>query len=347
MFPELNERSRAILKAVVDTYMATGEPVGSRFLAEKLGGALSSATIRAVMADLEGQGLLHAPHISAGRSPTDTGLRFFVDGLLELGDLSHDEKTALETQCAAEGRNLTDVLSNATASLAGLSACAGLVVAPKTDRPLKQIEFVPLAPGRVLVIIVTQDGLVENRVIEAPLGLDAATLSNANAYLNKRLAGRGLAEAKREIEVELNQSRAELDGLTGKLIEAGLAVWSGPSGAHGQLLIKGQTKLLEDVTALEDIERIRALLETLETEETMTSLLEAARSAAGVQIFIGAQNGLFAHAGCSLIVAPYQNAQQQVVGAIGVIGPLRMNYARIIPMVDYTAKLVGRLIKQP
>lgn len=344
-FPDLNQRAREILKAVVDAYMTSGEPVGSRAVAERLGMALSPATIRGVMADLEEQGLLRAPHVSAGRLPTDVGLRFFVNGILEIGDLATEEKTRLEAECAAQGRNLSDILSSATNSLAGLGSCAGLVVAPKTDRPLKQIEFVPLAPGRVLVILVTADGLVENRVIDAPMGFDAGTLAGANAYLNRRLAGRALSEAKKEIEEDLQLRRAELDELTGKMIEAGLAIWSGPAGSHGQLLIRGQAKLLEDVSALEDLERVRGLLETLETEEAMAGLLDAARQAEGVQIYIGAQNNLFAHAGCSLIVAPYQNAVEQVIGAIGVIGPLRMNYARIIPMVDYTAKLVGKLVK--
>ncbi len=345
MFPDLNARSREILKAVIDAYMASGEPVGSRAVAERLGLALSPATIRGVMADLEEQGLLRAPHISAGRLPTDTGLRFFVDGILEIGDLAREEKTALEAECAAQGRNLADVLSRATDTLSGLTACAGLVFAPKMDRPLKQIEFVPLAPGRVLVILVTEDGLVENRVIDAPLGFDAATLSSANAYLNRRLAGRQLFEARQEIEDDMRLRRAELDEITRRLIEAGLAVWSGPAGTKSQLLIKGQARLLEDVTALEDLERVRHLLDALENGETMAGLLDATKQAEGVQIFIGAQNGLFAHAGCSLIVAPYQNGAEQVVGAIGVIGPLRMNYARIIPMVDYTAKLVGKIVK--
>ncbi len=345
MFPELNQRARDILKSVVDAYMESGEPIGSRLIAERLGLALSSATIRAVMADLESQGLLHAPHISAGRVPTDAGLRFFVDGLLEIGDLPSEEKAGLEARCAAQGRNLSDVLSRATDTLAGLTSCAGLVVAPKTDRPLKQVEFVPLAPGRVLVILVTEDGLVENRVIEAPLGLDAATLSAANSYLNRRLAGKNLNDTRREVEEELRTQRAELDGITSRLVKAGLAVWAGATVGGGQLLIKGQTRLLEDVTALADLERVRQLFETLETEEAMARLLDATRDAEGVQIFIGAQNGLFSHAGCSLIVAPYQNAQEKIIGAIGVIGPLRMNYARIIPMVDYTAKLVGRLVK--
>ena len=341
---DLNHRSRLVLKTLVDAFMATGEPVGSRVIAEMLGLSLSSATIRNVMADLEGQGLLHAPHISAGRVPTDAGLRFFVDGILEIGNLGADEKASIATQCAAQGRNLADVLSRATETLAGLSQCAGLVLAPKTDRPLRQIEFVNLSPGRVLVVLVTEDGLVENRVIEAPLGLDIGTLTMAANYLNRRLAGRRLSDAQHEIEDDIRLRRAELDELTGKLVAAGLAVWSGmPEPAS--LLIRGQARLLEDVTALEDIERVRQLFDTLETEETMARLLTAANRAEGVQIFIGADNTLFAHAGCSVIVAPYKNTQEQVVGAIGVIGPLRMNYARIIPMVDFTAKLVERLMK--
>jgi len=344
MFPDLNQRSREILKTIVDAFMATGEPVGSRAIAERLGMALSPATIRNVMADLEAQGLLHAPHVSAGRVPTDAGLRFFVDGILEIGDLAAEEKNTIEAQCLAQGKNLADVLARATDALAGLSACAGLVLAPKTDRPPKQIEFINLAPGRVLVVLVTEDGLVENRVIDAPLGIDSGTLVMAGNYLTRRLVGRCLADVQRGIEEDIRLRRAELDELTGKLVAAGLAVWSG-AAEPVQLLIKGQSKLLEDVNALQDIERVRQLFEALETEESMARLLEAARGAEGVKIFIGAENAFFAHAGCSAIVAPYKNAQEQVIGAIGVIGPLRMNYARIIPMVDYTSKLVGRVLR--
>jgi heat-inducible transcriptional repressor len=344
MFPELNQRSREILKLVVDAYMETGEPVASKAIAGRLGSPLSSATIRHVMAELEELGLLHAPHVSAGRVPTGAGLRFFVDGILELGDLGDSEKTNIEAQCAASGKSLADVLARAGDALAGLSACAGLVLAPKLDRPLKQIDFVALGPGQVLTVLVTEDGMVENRVIAAPLGVSAATLTMAANYLNHRLAGRRLAEALAQIEEDIRLRRAELDELSARLVQSGLAVWSGPQGS-GQLLVRGQARLLEDVTALEDLERIRRLFDALETEETTARLLEAAGQAEGVQIFIGAENQLFAHAGCSVIVSPYKNARAQVVGAIGVIGPLRMNYARIIPMVDYTAKLVGRLLK--
>jgi heat-inducible transcriptional repressor len=346
MFPELNARSREILKLVVDAYVATGEPVGSKAIAERLGMSLSSATIRNVMAELEDIGLLHAPHASAGRVPTDAGFRFFIDGILEIGDLGADEKSNLESRCAALGKNLPDVLARAGEALAGLSSCAGLVLAPKTDRPLKQIEFVALSPGQVLVVLVTEDGLVENRVIDAPLGFAPSTLTSAANYLNRRLAGRRLNEAQKEIEDDIRQRRAELDELTAKLVQTGLAIWSEQQGqGSGQLLIRGQARLLEDVTALEDLERIRRLFDALETEETTARLLDAAAGADGVQIFIGAENKLFTNSGCSVIVAPYKNGKEQVVGAIGVIGPLRMNYARIIPMVDYTAKLVGRVLR--
>lgn len=344
MPPSLNLRAREVLKLVVDAYMATGEPVGSKAIAERLGLKLSPATIRHVMAELEELGLLHAPHISAGRIPTGAGLRFFVDGILEVGDLGESEKANIETQCASLGKNLSDVLTRATDTLAGLSACAGLVLAPKTDRPLKQIEFVPLSPGQVLVVLVTEDGLVENRVIEAPLGVSPASLTMAANYLNRRLVGRRLQDAQKEIEEDIRLRRAELDELTAKLVQAGLAIWSGQQDA-AQLLVKGQARLLEDVTALADLERIRQLFAALETQETVARLVTAAREAEGVQIFIGAENQLFAHAGCSVIVAPYKNGKEQVIGAIGVIGPVRMNYARIIPMVDFTAKLVGQLLK--
>jgi len=344
MFPDLDRRSREILKLVVDAYMESGEPVGSKAIAGRLGLGLSPATIRHVMAELEELGLLHAPHVSAGRVPTSAGLRFFVDGILEIGDLAESEKTGIEAQCIARGNNFADVLMRAGDALVGLSSCAGLVLAPKADRPLKQIEFVALNPGQALAVLVTEDGMVENRVIEAPLGLSPSSLAMAANYLNRRLAGRRLAEAQKEIEEDVKLRQTQLDELTAKLVQSGLAVWAGYQGS-GQLLIRGQARLLEDVTALEDLERIRQLFDALETEETTAKLLGAAGQAEGVQIFIGAENQLFAHAGCSVIVSPYRNSRAQVIGAIGVIGPLRMNYARIIPMVDYTAKLVERLLK--
>ncbi|HKF72870.1 MAG TPA: heat-inducible transcriptional repressor HrcA [Stellaceae bacterium] len=340
---ELNERSREIFRQIVDAYVETGEPVGSRTLSRRSSLDLSPATIRNVMADLEEAGLLYAPHTSAGRLPTEAGLRLFVNGLLELGGVSEDEREAIESRCAAAGKSLGQALEEATAALAGLSHCAGLVVAPKTERPLRHLEFVPLSPGRALVVLVTQEGLVENRIVDVPLGIPPSTLTHASNYLNARLVGRSLEEAKAQLAEDIESQRAQLDDLTRKVVEAGLASWAG--GAEGSaLIVRGQAKLLDDVTALADLERLRALFDMLETKETLLKLLDSTREGHGVQIFIGADNALFSVAGCSVIVAPYTNSREQVVGAIGVIGPTRINYARIIPLVDYTAKVVGRLL---
>lgn len=340
---ELNERSREIFRLIVDGYVATGEPIGSRTLSRRLGQNLSPATIRNVMADLEEAGLLFAPHTSAGRLPTEAGLRLFVHGLLEIGRLAEDERRSLESLCVARGKSLPQALEEATSALSGLSHCAGIVVAPKQDRPLKHIEFVNLGPGRALVVLVTEDGLVENRVIEIPLGLPPATLVAAGNYLNARLIGRTIEEAQAAIGEEIEGSRAQLDELTSKLVAEGLASWAGDRQGSA-LIVRGQANLLEDVTALADLERLRTLFEMLETRETMLKLLEASKQGEGVQIYIGAENRLFGVTGCSMVIAPYHNSREQIVGAIGVIGPTRINYARIIPMVDYTAKMIGRLL---
>jgi heat-inducible transcriptional repressor len=339
---ELNERSREIFRVIVDGYVATGDPVGSRTLSRRLGQNLSPATIRNVMADLEEAGLLYAPHTSAGRLPTEAGLRLFVHGLLEIGRLAEDEQRSIESLCAARGKSLSQALEEATSALSGLSHCAGIVVVPKQERPLKHLEFVHLGPGRALVVLVTEDGLVENRVIELPLGLPPAALIAASNYLNARLIGRTIEEAQTEIVDEIASNKAQLDELTSKLVATGLASWAGGEGSA--LIVRGQANLLEDVTALTDLERLRALFEMLETRETMLRLLDASKQGEGVQIFIGAESHLFGITGCSVVIAPYHNSREQIVGAIGVIGPTRLNYARIIPMVDYTAKVIGRLI---
>ncbi len=340
---ELNERSREIFRLIVDGYVQSGEPMGSRTLSRLLGQNLSPATIRNVMADLEEAGLLYAPHTSAGRLPTEAGLRLFVNGLLEIGNLGEDERLNIESLCRARGKSLAQALEEATAALSGLSHCAGVVVVPKQERPLKHIEFIHLGPGRALVVLVTEDGLVENRVIEVPLGLPPSTLVAAANFLNSRLIGRTIEEARAGIEEEINSHKAQLDELTSRVVATGLASWAGGDG-ESALIVRGQANLLEDVTALVDLERLRALFEMLETKETVLRLLDASRQAEGVQIFIGAESHLFGVAGCSLIIAPYQNSREQIIGAIGVIGPTRINYARIIPMVDYTAKVIGRLI---
>ncbi len=339
----LNERSREIFRTIVDAYVETGEPIGSRTISRRLGLNLSAATIRNVMADLEEAGLLFAPHTSAGRLPTDAGLRLFVDGLLEVGRLSQDERANLDARCAAGGRSFSAVLEQATQTLSGLSRCAGLVLAPKTERALKHVEFVALGPGRALVVLVTEDGLVENRVIEVPVGVPASALVTAGNFLSARMVGFTLDEAKATLAQELAANQAELDELTTRLVEAGLASWAGESSG-GSLIVRGQANLLEDINALEDLDRVRRLFEMLETKDTMMRLVEATHRGEGVQIFIGSANSLFGIAGCSMVIAPYMNSREQIVGAIGVIGPTRINYARIIPMVDYTAKVIGRSI---
>lgn len=340
----MNDRARDVLRQVVDSYVETGEPVGSRTISRSLGVNLSAATIRNVMADLEDAGLLHSPHTSAGRLPTDAGLRLFVDGLLEIGDVAADERESIESLAAGAGKTMPEMLADATAMLSGLSRCAGLVASPKREAPLKQIEFVDIGPGRALVVMVSADGLVENRVLDLPPNVPPSALREAANYLNARLVGRTLAQAQREIMAEMEARRTQLDALSSQVVEAGLAVWSGDQS--GTLIIKGQSNLLEDIQALEDLERVRQLFDELENQETLMRVVEATDTADGVQIFIGAENRLFSSAGCSVIVAPYKNTEQEVVGAIGVIGPTRLNYGRIIPMVDYTAKVMGKLVSR-
>lgn len=344
MITELNERSREILKHVVEAYVETGAPVGSRTLSQRLGMALSPATIRNVMADLEDVGMLYAPHTSAGRLPTEKGLRLFVNGLLQIGALTRDERTNIETQCTVAGRSVPQVLEEVSTMLSGLSHCAGLVVAPKRDLRLKHIEFVSLGPGRALVVIVDEQGTVENRIIDVPLGLPTSSLVEASNYLAAKLVGRTLDEARAGVLDEVVTHKARLDELTGKVVEEGLATWSDDKNAGGVLIVRGQANLLDDVNAFADLERIRALFEALETKEALIRLLDAAEGAEGIQIFIGAESELFTLAGASMIIAPYTNSEEKLVGAIGVIGPTRMNYGRIIPTVDYTAKLMSRLI---
>jgi len=344
MITELNDRSREILRHVVEAYVETGEPVGSRTLSRRLGMLLSPATIRNVMADLEEFGLLYAPHTSAGRLPTEKGLRLFVDGILQIGALTKDERTSIDSQCRVSGRNMPQVLEEASALLSGLSHCAGLVMAPKQDLRLKHIEFVSLGPGRALVVIVDEQGGVENRVIDLPLGMPASSLVEASNFMASKLVGRTISQARKEILDEIKSQKSRLNELTGKVVEAGLATWADNKSSDGVLIVRGQANLLEDVNAIADLEHIRALFEALETKQALIKLLDAADLAEGVQIFIGAESELFKLAGASMIIAPYANSEEKLVGAIGVIGPTRMNYGRIIPMVDYTAKLISRLL---
>ncbi|MBL8660618.1 MAG: heat-inducible transcriptional repressor HrcA [Rhodospirillales bacterium] len=339
---DLSARSREVFRELVDAYLETGEPVGSRTLSRRLSLALSPATVRNVMADLEDTGLLFAPHTSAGRLPTEAGLRLFVDGLLEVGHLPDDDQRTLTERCAGSGVSIEGLLEQATAALSGLSRCAGMVMAPKSEAALKHIELVNLNPGRALVVMVTEAGLVENRIIEIPADVPPSALVEASNFLSARVVGRTVAEARQEISDELARHEAQLDALTSKVVESGLAIWSGDEG--GALILRGQANLLEDIHAIGELEHIRSLFAALETKEMMLKVLSMVDTAQGVQIFIGAGNALFNVAGCSMIVSSYRDSRKRIVGAIGVIGPNRMNYARIIPMVDYTAKLVGRII---
>lgn len=342
MLPGLDSRGAAILRQVVELYVETGEPVGSRTLSRRLPQALSPATIRNAMADLEEAGLLYAPHTSAGRLPTEQGLRLFVDGLLEFGDLTDTEREAIATRCAASGRSYEETLSEAGQMLSGLAGAAGLVVAPKTEAPIKHIEFVALSPGRALVVLVNAHGQVENRVIEVPAGLPPSAFTQASNFLNNRLSGRTLEETRALVAQEIEANRTALDALSQQVIQAGLATWAG--GGGGSLILRGQAKLLENLDELARVQEIQALFERLEAQETMLQLLELSQRGQGVQIFIGAESGLFNSAGLSMVVAPFRNGEERIVGAIGVIGPTRINYGRVIPVVDYTAQVIGRIL---
>jgi heat-inducible transcriptional repressor len=291
-------------------------------------------------------GLLYAPHTSAGRVPTERGLRLFVDGMLEIGELAPDERSAIEARINGSGRGLEDVLTQATTLLSGLSRCAGLVVAAKQDSTLKHLEFVGVAPGKALVVIVGEDGQVENRLIDIPAGLPASALSEASNYLNARLRGRTLDAARAEILLELEGERAELDSLTAKIVAEGLATLAGPARHADEkvLIVRGTSHLLDTVEAQADLERIRTLFDDIERKNDLIRLLELAKGGDGVRIFIGSENRLFSLSGSSIVAAPYANAQGKIVGVIGVLGPTRLNYARIIPMVDHTAKVIGRLL---
>src|SRR5262245_45831098 len=296
------------------------------------------------MSDLEQLGLIYAPHTSAGRLPTETGLRFFVDALMEIGDLGEADRREMEAKVAAAGKSMEAVLNEASGMLSGLTRAAGVVLAAKSNVRLKHIEFVRLEPERALVILVADDGQVENRIISVPMGLPAASLTEATNFLNAHVRGRTLAEAKVELEKALAAAQAELDMLTQKIIAAGLASWSGGESDERKLIVRGAAHLLDDLKALEDLERVRLLFDDLETKRGVIDLLGRAERAEGAHIFIGSENKLFSLSGSSTIVAPYRDGTGRIVGVLGVIGPTRLNYARVIPMVDYTAKVVSRLL---
>ncbi len=340
---ELDERARDIFRRVVETYIETGEPVGSRTVS-KGGVALSPASIRNTMQDLTQLGLLSAPHLSAGRLPTHAGLRLFVDGILEVGDIGDDERREIDERLAGRGRSFQDALDEASSILSGLAGGAGVVVTPVRDLGVKHVEFVAMGPDQALTVLVFEDGAIENRLMRLPPGVTPATLQEASNFLNAKLKGRTLADAKAEISGEMERARRELDATAAGLIHDGLAAWSGGEGSERALIVRGRANLLHEAGAMEDLERVRMLFDDLEQKEQLIGLLDDVRAAEGVRIYIGAETRLFSLSGSSLIAAPYMTGRQKVVGAIGVIGPTRLNYARVIPLVDYTARVLGRLL---
>jgi heat-inducible transcriptional repressor len=341
---QLNERSREIFRQIVESYLATGEPLGSRNLSRLITTPLSPASVRNVMADLEQLGLIYAPHTSAGRLPTELGLRFFVDALMQVGDLNEDERRQIESQVAGAGKSVDSVLNEASGLLSGLTRAAGVVLTAKSNVRLKNIEFMRLEPERALVVLVGEDGQVENRILNLPLGLPTSSLVEAANFLNARIRGKTLAEVMAELEQARAAAQAELDQLTQKVVADGLASWSGGDGDERRLIVRGQAHLLEDLKVIEDLERVRLLFDDLESRREVIDLLGRAERAEGVRIFIGSENKLFSLSGSSTIIAPYHDRAGHIIGVIGVIGPTRLNYARVIPMVDYTAKVVGKLL---
>jgi heat-inducible transcriptional repressor len=342
MIIELSKRSQEIFQNIVDSYLTTGIPVGSKTISERLETRLSSASVRNVMADLEATGLLFSPHTSAGRIPTQMGLRLYIDGLMKVGDLTEQERHHIDSECETIGQSIAQTLERASLLLSGLSECAGIVAVPKTNKALKQIQFVKIEDRKVLAILVTKDGMVENRVLELSNPVSSTALIMASNYLNDHLNGRTIEQAQKAISREMNENRIELDDITRQLVQRGLALPSEQTKEH--IIIRGQSKLLQDVTAIEDLEKARQLLSALSEQETIIKLLESTGEAGGIQVFIGAENKMFEHSGWSMVVSPYKTEENDIIGAIGVIGPTRIDYGRIIPIVDYTSQVISKII---
>ena len=341
---EMNNRSREVFRRVVESYLATGEPVGSRTLTRDMSEKVSAATIRNVMQDLEYLGLLDSPHISAGRIPTQGGLRMFVDGLLEVGDLETNDRQMIDATLASNSDDVATALDRIGSALSGATHGASLVLAPKHEAPVKHIEFVSLGHDRALVVLVFGDGQVENRIFAPPPGQTPSSMREAANFLNALIEGKTLSELQTVIASEIENRRQELDNLAQELVESGMALWDGESGHYERLIVRGRANLLNSDAAEEDLEKIRTLFDDLERKRDIAEFLELTDEGEGVRIFIGSENKLFSLSGSSLVVSPYMNADRKIVGAVGVIGPTRLNYGRIVPIVDYTAQIVGKLI---
>ncbi len=339
---ELTDRARDVFRIVVESYLGSGAPVGSRTISKIGAMNLSPASIRTVMQDLEELGLLAAPHTSAGRMPTESGLRLFVDGMMQAAQPTEDERRAIETRVGQSGP-IEDALAAATSALSGLSQCAGIVLVPKREVRLRQFSFVSLSAEQALLVLVGDDGSVENRVIDVPIGTTSSALAEAANFMSARLSGMTLAEAMSSIAGEIARERATLDAVSRTLIERGLAQWATDAANRPVLIVRGAANLIDEVAAA-DLDRVRQLLDEIEDKEDIARLLERARDSAATKVFIGAENKLFALSGSSVIAAPYHGRDGQVVGVVGVIGPTRLNYARVVPMVDFTAQTLTRLM---
>ncbi len=343
LYLELSERSKQIFKQVVESYLKTGEPVGSETILKNVGINISSASIRSILAELQKEGLLYAPHISSGRLPTKEGLKFFVDGLLEFGRLSKEEQENIKNACQSKATSFQDILDKASQTISGLSNCASIVVAPKFQNRIKHIEFIRLNTNQIMSIIANENGLVENRILESNRNYNDSILKQVSNYLNSKFSGKTIAELKIIISNEINNSKHELDLLSKKLIEEGI-VKIAPNSETPYIFLHGQSSLLEDEIVSKDLDQIRNLFDDIENKTNFIDILDNTSKAQGVQIFIGSKNFLFKHSGLSMIMAPYKNKEEQIIGAIGVVGPTRLNYAKIVPLVDYTSKIVGKVL---
>ncbi|GMG82747.1 heat-inducible transcriptional repressor HrcA [Paralimibaculum aggregatum] len=342
---DLNDRSRTIFARLVETYLESGAPVGSRTLSKTLDLGLSAASVRNVMQDLEMLGLLGSPHTSAGRVPTQLGLRLFVDGVLEFGDVSPEERSQIEASIAQKDADMTTMLDQAGSLLSGLSHCASLVMAPTRESAVRHLEFIQLGDGQGLAVLVFDDGTVENRIFDVPPGITPSAMREAANFLNAHLRGSTLGEALRRMGEQIALRRAELDGLAASLVERGIALWDdGSRGTPERLVVRGRANLLEEGQDAEDLERIRQLFDDLEHKRDLAQLIEMVQEGEGVRVFIGSENKLFSLSGSAVVISPYTDSNRRVIGAIGVIGPTRLNYGRIVPIVDYTARLVGRMV---
>ncbi|MDU8910902.1 heat-inducible transcriptional repressor HrcA [Aestuariicoccus sp. MJ-SS9] len=344
LLEQMNDRSREVFRRVVEGYLDTGEPVGSRTLTRTLSEKVSAATIRNVMQDLEFLGLLDSPHVSAGRIPTQLGLRMFVDGLLEVRELDNDDRVKLDATMSSNADNVSGLLDRVGSALSGVTHGASLVLTPKHEAPMKHIEFVSLGHDRALVVLVFADGHVENRLFTPPPGQTPSSMREAANFLNALIEGRTLSELRRVMTLEIAKRRQELDSLAADMVESGMAIWDSESDNSGRLIVRGRANLLGQDGQAEELERIRSLFDDLERKQDIAEFLELAEDGEGVRIFIGSENKLFSLSGSSLVVSPYMNADRKIIGAVGVIGPTRLNYGRIVPIVDYTAQLVGKLI---